>query len=352
MPLKPKFQKMLSELVSKHGKKKGAETFWATMEKRDINPEQKAYFFYGSELKSLDDDSVEGYIATGDQDLINDIITPNCMMDMLAQLKDRVVKVDVEHEAFKGKDSLEKELNKTIIPVAKITNAVLEAKGIKVKTDFNKHHSRVDEVKGSIKDKFLDAFSIAYVPVEVSYEQKGDEKIRKLEKVNLLNVAFTGNPINPEAGFSDVMIKSITEEFGGIAMTDEKKEAEKKAAEEKAALEKKAKEEESGDKPPAEGDAPKDEAEKVSKAEVKALTESHDAMKKEIAELKAQKSDKKEAEKKSGEERLKALEEKAKKTEEFLSSPQFKGKSEAMDAELKKAEIEAKAKKGPIDAIV
>ena len=125
-------------MVKEYGKKKGTDKFYATMHKDKIDYEQKTYFLYGTELKHVGDDIVTGFIATGKQDLVNDIITPACMMDMLGQLKNRVIKVDVEHESYQGKPGLESEINKTKIPIAKINNAVLEAEGIRVDTGLNK----------------------------------------------------------------------------------------------------------------------------------------------------------------------------------------------------------------------
>ena len=183
---------------------------------------KNTYFFYGSELKSNEGDYVSGYISTGDLDLVKDIVTPDCMTDMLEQMKDRSIKIDIEHEAFRGKSGVEKEINKTIIPIAKIENAVLETRGIKVKTKLNRYNKRYDEVKGSIEDGFLDAFSIAYIPEKVSTEIKNGEKIRRLEKVTLLNVAYTGNPVNSGAQFTDIMLKSMNDSFGGIIMAEEK----------------------------------------------------------------------------------------------------------------------------------
>ena len=344
MPLKPKFQKMLSEMINEHGKEKGTSIFWAKIKKEEINPEQKAYFIYGTELKHIGDDIVEGYIATGEQDLVNDVITPACMVDMLAQLKNRVIKIDVEHESLRGKSKMETEVNKTIIPVSKITESVLDTRGVKVKTKLNSYHSRYGEVKGSIDDGFLDAFSIAFFPIEVSYEMKDGKKIRHLEKVNLLNVAYTGNPINPGAGFTDIMLKAMNDSFGGLNMKD----SEKKSSEvvEPDKVDAPAEDDKGG-----ESTDPKPEA----NAEAKALEGEVKALKKEIADLKA-KAEKKDEEgegtKKDTpkvEERVEALEAKAIVLEKALSAPIVKGRAgDAADAEA--AVVEEKSK-GPLDKI-
>jgi len=45
---------------------------------------------------------ITGYISTTDLDRVNDIVTPNCLSDMLSQLKGKNIKLDIEHEVLKG----------------------------------------------------------------------------------------------------------------------------------------------------------------------------------------------------------------------------------------------------------
>ena len=152
---------------------------------------------------------VEGYISTSDLDLVNDVVTKNCLLDMADQMKTRNIKFDVEHESFRGKSDLDREINKTIIPVAKVDDFLMDKKGLKVRAMLNNHSQRFDEVKGSITDGFLDAFSIAYVPIKSAVQEKNGQQVRMLDKINLLNVAFTGNPVNTEAKMSNVFAKSL-----------------------------------------------------------------------------------------------------------------------------------------------
>ena len=162
------------------------------------------------ELKSEGENFfVEGYISTSDLDLVNDIVTKACLLDMAEQMKTRTIKFDVEHESFRGKSQLETEINKTLIPVAKVDDFIIDKKGLKVRSVLNKHSNRFEEVKGSIEDGFLDAFSIAFVPVSASIQEKNGEKVRMLEKINLLNVAYTGNPINTSSTMTNVFMKSL-----------------------------------------------------------------------------------------------------------------------------------------------
>ena len=152
---------------------------------------------------------VEGHISTSDLDLVNDIVTKDCIMDMANQMRERTIKLDIEHESFRGNSDLEMEINKTIIPAAKIDDFLIDRKGLKVRAMLNKHVSRFNEVKNSIKDGFLDAFSIAFIPLEAKHEIREGHEVRMLDKINLLNVAFTGNPVNTQSTMTNVFAKSL-----------------------------------------------------------------------------------------------------------------------------------------------
>ena len=340
MPLQPKYQKILDEMISKHGAEKGKQMFWAWASKNDIQPDLKAYSFYSGELKALEDDIVEGYISTGSKDLANDIVTQNCMKSMLAQMQNRTITLDVEHETFKGRTPAEKSMNKALIPVAKIVDASYDGKGIHVKTKLNTHNSRYEEVKGSIKDGFLHSFSIAYIPTKPYFKSMNGAMVRMLDDVNLLNVTYTGVPINPEAEFDKIMLKSISEslEFdekevaeilGGILMAEEVK-----------------------------TEAP------LENLEVKSLGEQFKAMSATVAELKAslegkiqENAEMKSADMKKSEElvglkaQVNTLTEQVKAMDVVLSKPQFKANMEQMDQKLKETEVKAAALKGPVDLI-
>ena len=152
---------------------------------------------------------VEGYLSTSDLDLVNDIVTKDCLLDMAEQMKARTIKMDVEHESFRGGTDLELEINKTIIPIAKIESFSVDEKGLKIKTILNKHSQRFEEVKGSIKGGFLDAFSIAFIPVETKTEIRNGQEVRLLNRINLLNSAYTGNPVNTTSTMTNVFAKSL-----------------------------------------------------------------------------------------------------------------------------------------------
>ena len=176
----------------------------------------KSYVFYSRTIsfKSIEESGkkryfVSGYITTGDLDLVNDIVTRSAMDDMLSQLKKRNIKLDFEHEAFVGEDEIDIERNKTKIPLGKILNAKLDSKGIFIEAELNPNWKKINsnneivmtfnEVWENVTNKFLDAFSIAYVPIATREEKQNNQNIRKLDRVNLMNVAMTGNPVNTSA---------------------------------------------------------------------------------------------------------------------------------------------------------
>lgn len=162
---------------------------------------------------------VEGYITTGDLDLVNDIVTKNCMDSMMAQFDMRSIKLDFEHETFRGDTDLGAEAAKTKLPLGKAVKQNKDSKGVKVSWKLNPTWKKFDE-KGNIvmtfsevwqnvEEGYYDAYSIAYVPTKTTSIDKEGTTIRLLDNVNLLNVALTGNAINPNASMTSVMAKSL-----------------------------------------------------------------------------------------------------------------------------------------------
>ena len=162
---------------------------------------------------------IEGHISTGDIDLVNDIVTKSCMDSMITQFDKRSIKLDFEHETFRGKSKLEAEANKTRLPLGKAISKHRDEKGVVVKWKMNPTWKKFDakgnivmtfkEIWANVKSEMLDAFSIAYVPTRTKSMELQGKSVRMLDAVNLLNVALTGNPINPAATMSAVMAKSL-----------------------------------------------------------------------------------------------------------------------------------------------
>lgn len=178
--------------------------------------ETKVFTFYTAglkttELKSAEGESthfIEGYASTSDPDLVGDIVTEQAIESMVSQLKNKSIKIDVEHESWKDGGS------PNIIPVGRVVDAHKDEKGLWVKVQLNPAVSRFKEVWESIKGGFLDSFSIAFTNVKAVERQIGGTVKRIISDLTLLNIALTGNPANPEARIGAVMAKSL--EFADV----------------------------------------------------------------------------------------------------------------------------------------
>ena len=165
------------------------------------------------EVKGQEQVFLEGFISTTDKDLGNDVVTKNCLESMQKQILERNIKLDLEHEAFRGNNAEEKEINKTLVPAGKITDATVQPTesgfGLRVKSMLNNFRKDFEQLKGNVVERFLDAYSIAFIPTKISHKVVGDERIRLLDDVRLLNVALTGNPMNTAAQNREVFVKSM-----------------------------------------------------------------------------------------------------------------------------------------------
>jgi len=100
--------------------------------------------------------------------------------------------------------------------VAKIVEAKVDDRGLWVKCMLNKNSPKYKALWGSIKDGFINAFSIAFQPLRTVEKSIGDVTVRLIEELKLLNVAFTGAPVNKgatmtEFGMKSVMLKAIND---------------------------------------------------------------------------------------------------------------------------------------------
>ena len=167
------------------------------------------------EVKGEEKTFLEGMISTTDKDLVNDIVTKKCLESMQNQILNRSIKLDIEHESFRGDSFEEKEINKTKIPAGKIIDATVEEIGknrfgLRVKSELNRNHQFSEQIKGNVLERYLDAYSIAFIATETKDIQENGEPIRLLNDVKLLNVALTGNPVNTTALNKEVIMKSIS----------------------------------------------------------------------------------------------------------------------------------------------
>lgn len=169
------------------------------------------------ETKSGKRHYITGYISTKDVDLYNELVTENAMKQMLQSLKSKIIKLDVDHEVFRG--------NPNAIPVGKIVEAEYDGYGVKVKAELNSASPAFKDVWGSIKNGFIDAFSIAYKTLDSVTKTIEGKTVKLLNSIDLLNVALTGNPVNSSCKMTSVFTKSL-EDLNQIQeenkMTEEK----------------------------------------------------------------------------------------------------------------------------------
>lgn len=187
----------------------------AMQELKSVLENQEPYSFstdkitYGTvEVKGEKQHFVTGYISTSDMDIYNDLITENGLKSMLNQINESVITLDYEHEAWRDDTS--------ILPVAKIVEAKHDERGLWVKAILNKHSPKFKALWGSVKDGFVNSFSIAFKALKTVEKVIGDSTVRLIEDLKLYNVAFTGIPVNKKAtiedyGMKSIMLKAISE---------------------------------------------------------------------------------------------------------------------------------------------
>lgn len=235
----------------------------------------------------------EGFISTTDRDLVNDIVTDHALDSMMEQMKSRVIKLDFEHEAFRGETDIEREINKTRMTLAKavdfarIKNA--SQNGLKVRWEFNDTWKKFDtkgnvtmdfeDIKKNIQKGFYDAFSIAFIPTKDTKQETKDGTVRMLDDMRLLNVALTGNPVNPGAGMTNIFLKSLN----ALESKENKNQKEEKMSEEHP---EKDKVEGQAQEQPAEQPAEPAEPAPEQKSESVEVKSRLDALEKSVAEIK------------------------------------------------------------------
>ena len=378
MPLKEKYQQVLDLFVQRYDKEQGEIKFLSWVETKNLQDKinEKPYSF-SVKFKSIEGDFVEGNISTTDIDYYKDKVIKECIEDMSLQISSATITMDEEHEAFMGKTELERLVNRNKISRAKIVDHEIKDDGNKlwVRAKLNKDHRHYKELKSSIVNGFVNAFSIAYLPLKISYKQIGEDSVRLLERVKLLNVGMTSIPANENAmitntNFTEVATKSLSDMYFDDEAT-------------KSILEDLAK----GDKDSIEVKSMADKSlfdkikagDKLSEAELKSLDklnlvevkeekkkedeeEDPDAEKpvegEEVKSLKAEIKSLKDAnviELKSIKESLEKLNLKSIEFDKVLSEPVFKARSEQMETLLKsvdKSNVPENKSQGPLDLLI
>ena len=152
---------------------------------------------------------VEGYFSTIDEDLAREVLTKSAQQDILRQVKGRVITLDTEHEIFYSQDGSPLSKPTSNIPIGKVVDAELRAKGVWGRVEINGDCPKFKNIWGSILKGFLHSFSVAFYPVE-AIKRKVDGVLKSfVNKLNLINITLTGSPVNPEAKFNAVMKSAI-----------------------------------------------------------------------------------------------------------------------------------------------
>lgn len=152
---------------------------------------------------------VEGYIETPGVDILGDMCSEECLNDIDNQLSNAIVSAKI------GRDHEHSLIDNNLLHAAKIISHKKDENGVWIKAKLNKFHPDFTTIKGSIEDGFYDAFSIEYYPevwTEDFITKDGEYVPRKLDKVLLTGVTFTGKPVNHEAvitNFGEGLIKSM-----------------------------------------------------------------------------------------------------------------------------------------------
>jgi len=161
---------------------------------------------------------IQGYAATVDRDSVGDVITDSGQDKILSGLKGKKITLDVDHGDWFDKETGEQlKTPRGTIPVAKIIFAERRAKGVWVKAEINSNLSKFDELWGSITDKFLHSFSVAFYPIKTITRVVKGITTNLVHDLDLINITLTGAPINENATFNAVMkavIKSESNKMG------------------------------------------------------------------------------------------------------------------------------------------
>lgn len=176
---------------------------------------------------------VEGFLATTHIDKGNDEFTDEALKQMADDINgDDVSAVfnDVDTEALREATvgNLDHNNNPAspfgdtrTVPAFKIQKADVRntgdgEKGLWIKAVLNTGgmlDETVSAVKNSIKNDFLNAFSIEFIPQKVKKVTRGERVVRIIEKAAAKGAALTGRPMNPAATMTDAMLKSMADEY-------------------------------------------------------------------------------------------------------------------------------------------
>lgn len=196
--------------VKQKYKKKGEK--WEAKQDGDFEDEPDEEDFVFSELLEFKAEEgkyyFKGYLSTFDVDLVNDLVTPDCMKDMLNQINAgvggfvRSMKGSPDHDVYHTGDTQR-------VPISRITSGKLDNKGLFVEGMFNPDHPEFKNIWNQVQNGFLDGLSIEYHPTDFAFKDINGKKIRVLNKIQLKGYGHTPRPANPYSTLTDFFVKSL-----------------------------------------------------------------------------------------------------------------------------------------------
>jgi len=184
----------------------------------------------GVDSQGREREYVEGFLATTHIDKGNDRFTKSALKAMAEDINGGDNTIDA---AFRSVDeseigNIDHDNNpaspfgdKRIVPAFRLKTAEVRStnngeNGLWVKGVLNSDGmpgDTVSAVKNSIKDGFLNAFSVEFVAEKVKQMREGNKVVRVIEEAKATGAALTGRPMNPEAVMTDADLKSMAVEY-------------------------------------------------------------------------------------------------------------------------------------------
>ncbi|RLI71601.1 hypothetical protein DRP05_12780 [Archaeoglobales archaeon] len=140
---------------------------------------------------------IEGYASASVKDLEGEIITEEALRLAARELtKEPYNKLFINHAPLRpDSDSVDK------LPIGKVIDASVINGRLWIRAILNKAHPRFETIYRSIRDGFLNAFSIGFRALK-----KVGKQIKRLK---ILEVSLVSIPANPQAIITDVYEKSM-----------------------------------------------------------------------------------------------------------------------------------------------
>lgn len=181
------------------------------------------------EIKSREENGeeqfyVSGIVSSSNKDLGNDIVSKNALLQLVDTFNTKAIKLGYDHmEILTGVPST--------VPIGtavKGASKLIDDDKAFAEFKLNKHLSIFEEVKGSIQDGHLDAFSVEYITREAVPEVATKNTPRNILSWDVTGVGMTGRPMNEDAVMADFYAKNISDVEIKSLYKEELKMAEKK----------------------------------------------------------------------------------------------------------------------------